>query len=286
MRLLSYVRSKDNSATYGVVVDGDKTIDLGKHFGAEFPTLRALLASEKLSEVEKLTGTDEFDEKLNEVKFLPVITDPQKILCVGVNYVEHRNETGRSASKYPTLFTRFVNSLVGHEQNLVRPRASEQFDYEGELAFIIGKGGRHIEEANALEHVAGYSCFNDGTIRDWQNHTSQFTPGKNFQATGSFGAFLVTADEIPDPAMLTLTTRLNGASVQHETTDQLIFAIPQLIAYISTFTQLETGDVISTGTPGGVGAKRHPPVFLKAGDMVEVEISKIGTLRNTVIDEQ
>lgn len=285
MKFISYVR-KDGGATYGVVIEGDKTIDLGKRFGAELPTLRALLASEKLSEVEKLTATNEFDEKLDDVKFLPVITDPQKILCVGVNYVEHRNETGRSASKYPTLFTRFANSVVGHKENLVRPRASREFDYEGELAVIIGKRGRHIKESDALKHIAGYSCFNDGTIRDWQNHTSQFTPGKNFQATGSFGSVLVTADEIPDPSKLTLTTRLNGVSVQHTTTDQLIFSIPQLIAYISTFTQLETGDVISTGTPGGVGAKRQPPVFMKAGDVVEVEISKLGILRNTIVDEK
>jgi 2-keto-4-pentenoate hydratase/2-oxohepta-3-ene-1,7-dioic acid hydratase in catechol pathway len=283
MKFLSY-RRKSGEATYGAACD-EKIIDLGGRFGAQFPTLRAFLASGKMDEVKSLIERGAFDDDLHEVEFSPVVPDAGKILCIGVNYVEHRNETGRSPSKYPTIFTRFPNSLVGNLQPLIRPRESEQFDYEGELAVIIGKGGRRIKEENALEHIAGYSCFNDGTLRDWQAHTTQFTPGKNFYASGAFGPFLVTSDEIPDPTQLTLTTRLNGAIMQQARTDELIFSIPQLIAYISTFTQLQTGDVISTGTPGGVGAKRQPPIFLKASDTIEVEITKIGTLRNEVAEE-
>lgn len=219
------------------------------------------------------------------MRLLPPITNPDKILCVGVNYDDHRKETGRDKSEKPVIFTRFADTQVGHGSALVRPRSSERFDYEGELAVVIGRPGRHIPESAALAHIAGYACYNDGSVRDWQRHTHQFTPGKNFPGSGGFGPWLVTADEVPDPFALTLTTRLNGQEVQKATTDLMIFDLKQLIAYISGFTKLNPGDVIITGTPGGVGDKRNPPLYMKPGDVAEVEISGIGLLRNPVIAE-
>jgi 2-keto-4-pentenoate hydratase/2-oxohepta-3-ene-1,7-dioic acid hydratase in catechol pathway len=194
----------------------------------------------------------------------------------GINYVAHREETGRSETEFPALFTRFANTQVGHEQPLVRPRVSTELDYEAELAVVIGKPAHHVRREDALSFVAGYSCYQDATLRDWQRHTSQFTPGKNFIGTGGFGPWMVTADEISDPSRLTLVGRLNKTEMQRTSTDLLIFDIPALIAYITTFTELVPGDVISTGTPGGVGSKRQPPVWLKPGDVFEVEISGIG----------
>jgi 2-keto-4-pentenoate hydratase/2-oxohepta-3-ene-1,7-dioic acid hydratase in catechol pathway len=195
-------------------------------------------------------------------------------------------ETGRTVTEHPTFFARFPDSQVGQGQPLLKPIESDDFDYEGELAVIIGKGGRRIAKENALAAIAGYSCYNEGSIRDWQRHTSQFIAGKTFFQTGSFGPWLVTADEIPDPASLTLETRLNGAVVQRSTTDLLITDIPALISYCSTIFPLSPGDVIVTGTPGGVGAKRKPPLWMKDGDIVEVEISGIGTLSNPVVAER
>lgn len=287
MKLVSF-RYANGAPSYGAISsDGAGVIDWGARFGELFPTLRSFISLERtrMNELLKPLVGAKPDVSLADVKLLPVITNPDKIICVGVNYVEHREETGRKPSEYPTLFARFANSIVGHEQPLVRPRASDKYDYEGELAVVIGEAGRHISEQNALAHVAGYSCFNDGTLRDWQSHTSQFTPGKNFCSSGAFGPWLVTSDELADPTNLTVTTRLNGAEMQRDNTSNLIFSTPQLIAYISTFTRLEPGDVISTGTPGGVGFKRNPPVFLKAGDTVEVEITNVGVLRNMVVEE-
>lgn len=225
------------------------------------------------------------DFALDEVRFLPPIRDPRRIVCVGVNYDAHRVETGRAKVDHPTLFVRWPSSLVGHREPMVRPAASVRFDYEGELAVIIGARGRHVPAERALEHVAGYACFNDGSVRDFQRHTSQFTPGKNFDRSGSFGPWMVTADAIPEPAALTLRTRLNGEVVQEASTSDLVFDVPALIAYVSTFTTLEPGDVIATGTPSGVGDRRSPPRYLEPGDVVEVEISGIGALRNPVVDE-
>lgn len=222
---------------------------------------------------------------LSELHLLPPVPDPDKILCVGVNYDEHRKETGRSESAYPVLFTRFSNTLVAHGQPLVRPSASEQFDFEGELAVVIGRSARHVSEAEALSCVGGYACFVDATLRDWQRHTHQFTPGKNFLHTGGFGPWLTTRDEIPDPQALMLETRLNREVVQASSTGLMIFGVARLIAYISSFTELVPGDLIATGTPSGVGHARKPPLYMKAGDVLEVEISGLGTLRNPVVDE-
>lgn len=215
----------------------------------------------------------------------PVIPAPEKVLCVGVNYVAHRQETGRAESAYPTLFTRFANTLTPHGAPLVRPRASTQLDFEGEMVVVIGRRGRHIAREDALAHVGGYTCFNDATLRDWQRHTTQFTPGKNFVATAGIGPWITTADELPDPAQSEVSLTVNGAEMQRSTTDLLIFDVPALIAYISTFTELAPGDLLATGTPGGVGWKREPPVFLRAGDVVEVTVRGVGTLRNVVEDE-
>ncbi|MBI5132612.1 MAG: fumarylacetoacetate hydrolase family protein [Rhodopseudomonas palustris] len=269
-------------ASYGIVTDAG-LIDAGKRLTA-FPTLRALLAGGALTELRKL-ATERPDCALNDVELLPTIPDPDKIFCIGVNYATHLAESGHPTPPHPMIFTRFANSQVGGGQPMIRPLESERFDYEGEMAIVIGKAGRRIAPEAALAHVAGYACYNDGSIRDWQRHTSQFAPGKNFVGTGGFGPWMVTADEIDDISKQTLITRLNGVEVQRAPISDLVFDVPALIAYCSTFTALAPGDVIVTGTTGGVGAYRTPPLWMKGGDVVEVEISGIGILRNPVIDE-
>jgi 2-keto-4-pentenoate hydratase/2-oxohepta-3-ene-1,7-dioic acid hydratase in catechol pathway len=278
MKLLSFQRP-DGSAACGKIL-GDGVADLTMRLGVA--SIRALLGAGRLSDAAAVT---DIDLPLDGLRFLPVIPDPAKIVCVGLNYRDHVAETGRSVTEKPALFARFAESQVGHGQPLIRPKASERFDYEGELAVIIGTAGRHIPRARAFAHVAGYACYNEGSVRDWQLHTSQYLPGKTFAGTGAFGPWMVTADEIPDPSALTLETRLNGQVVQRTTTDLMITDIPGIIEYLSTVLPLAPGDVIVTGTPGGVGAKRNPPLWMKAGDVAEVEISGIGTLRNRVEDE-
>ena len=281
MKLISF--EIDGQADYGII-RGDGVVSLGTRMGSRAPTLRGLFASGALAAAQ--THAHELaDHALAGLKLLPVIPDPDKIICVGLNYHDHVLETGRTVTEKPVLFCRFAGSQVGHLQPLVRPKVSADFDYEGELAVIIGKTGRHIAQEDALEHVAGYACYNDGSVRDWQRHTSQFLPGKTFAGTGGFGPHLVTADEVTDPTRLTLETRLNGQVVQHTTTNLMITSIPALIAYVSTILPLLPGDVLVTGTPGGVGAKRAPPLWMKPGDTVEVEISGVGCLRNTIVDE-
>ncbi len=279
MKLLSYAR--DGVASWGAVVDG-KVVDLQAACGGRAATLAAALRRLSLDEIEGFAAGAAPCCGLDEIEFLPVITDPTKIFCVGLNYEEHRVEANRPKVGSPTLFVRFSNSQTGHLQPLVLPAESGNFDYEGEIAVIIGRTGRRIAEQDAWEHIAGYAPYNDGSVRDWQSHTSQWTPGKNFVATAGFGPWMATRGEIADGQVLELTTRLNGEVMQHAKTDQLIFAIPRLISYISTFTQLEPGDVIVTGTPGGVGFKRVPPVYMQDGDKVEIEVGGIGTLVNTV----
>lgn len=220
------------------------------------------------------------------VKARPPFARAGKILCVGLNYSEHAAESAMAAPDFPTVFVRFNTGLVAHGEPLVRPAASDKFDYEGEMVAVIGKSGRAISEADALDHVAGYSIFNDGSIRDFQLRTPQWTIGKNFDGTGGFGPVFVTADELPaGGAGLRLETRLNGEVMQSASTDDLIFDVRRLVALISTGMTLEAGDLIVTGTPSGVGAARKPPVFMKAGDVCEVEIERIGTLRNPVVAE-
>lgn len=218
---------------------------------------------------------------LEAVRLLPPVPQPGKILCVATNFIEPGQED-RPRPGYPLLFSRFADTVVGHGAALEMPVDSAQFDYEGELAVIIGKPGRHIAESEALEHVAGYTCFNDGTARDWQKHSSQFTAGKNFYHSGSLGPWMVCRDALPDLAQLQLQTRVNGVQTQAIGLDRMIFGLPWLIAYVSRFTPLAPGDVIATGTPTGFGSSRVPPQFLAEGDVIEVEISGLGILRNTV----
>jgi len=223
------------------------------------------------------------DYPLSSVLLLPPLPDASKILCIGLNYKSHVAETGRDLPPQPSVFLRTHASVVGQGATMVRPKASTNFDFEGELAVVIGRRGRHVPEADALAHIAGYTCFNDGSLRDFQKHS--VTAGKNFDRSGACGPWIVTADEIPDPTALTLCTRLNGSEVQRSTTDLLIYTIPRIVSYLSSFMALEPGDLIATGTPAGVGARRTPPLWMKAGDVIEVEISGIGTLRNPVADE-
>ncbi|WET12736.1 fumarylacetoacetate hydrolase family protein [Pseudomonas sp. D3] len=271
--------------TYGVV-EADQVIDLESvktTFGTD---LKQAIAINRLGELTPAVLAPLPRVALADVTFLPVIENPGKVLCIGINYATHVRETGREMPTYPMIFTRFADSQVAHLQPIIRPKASHKLDFEGELAVVIGKTARHVKAEDALEYVAGYACYNDGSVRDWQKHTIQFVPGKNFPHTGGFGPWLVTCDEIGDPQDLELTTRLNGQVMQHTRTSDMIFDVRHLIEYCSTFTELAPGDVIVSGTTGGVGAFREPPVWMKPGDTVEVEISGIGILRNSIADEQ
>lgn len=281
MRLASFVL--DDKATFGAVVDGGM-VDLGATLNRRHADLRSLLSADKgLEEARMCIASAPRPIALEDVAYLPVIPNPDKIFCIGVNYADHLEETRIRKAEHPTVFLRYAPSQVGHRQPMLLPRESSQFDFEGEVAIVIGKGGRRIAAADAWQHVAGYSCYNDGSVRDWQFHTTQWAPGKNFACTGAFGPWMTTADELDPVAQpLTLTTRLNGAVVQQSDTSLLIFKIPELIAYCSTFMPLVPGDVIVTGTPGGVGMARTPPLFMQAGDIVEVEVTGIGKLSNTI----
>ncbi|MGJ4945691.1 fumarylacetoacetate hydrolase family protein [Bradyrhizobium sp. HKCCYLS1011] len=274
----------DNTASWGLV-DGNDIADLGAVLRDRFPDLKSAIAAEALTEA-AAAASGAPRHPLARISFLPVIPNPDKILCIGLNYETHRKETGRSEVENPTVFGRFANSQTGHLTNIIRPRVSTDLDFEGELAVIIGKPGRYIPRSEAWQHIAGYACYNEGSVRDFQRHTHQFTPGKNFPATGAFGPWLVTSDEIDDLGPLKLQTRLNGEIVQEATISQMIFDIPRQIEYCSSFTRLEPGDVIATGTPGGVGSRRTPPLWMKPGDVVEVEIDRIGLLCNGIADEQ
>jgi 2-keto-4-pentenoate hydratase/2-oxohepta-3-ene-1,7-dioic acid hydratase in catechol pathway len=249
-----------------------------------YPSLKHAIAAGALRSGE-LAAADAEAINCTDVEFMPVIPDPGKIICVGLNYEDHRRETGRAVAGHPTIFVRFARSQTAHLAPIKAPLESDKLDYEGELAVVIGSGGRRIKADAALASVAGYACYNDATVRDWQAHTIQFTPGKNFPDTGSFGPWLVTPDEFGAPDKQRLQTRLNGAVMQDAVLGDLIFPVAQLIEYCSTFTPLEAGDVIVTGTPGGVGAKRNPPLFMKPGDTIEVEIEGAGILRNVIAQE-
>jgi 2-keto-4-pentenoate hydratase/2-oxohepta-3-ene-1,7-dioic acid hydratase in catechol pathway len=278
MKLLSFTAG---GRDYFGAVSGDGVVTLNDKVGQ--PSLRAALAAGAIDTMRNAAKDAKPDRKLADVKFLPVIPNPNKILCAGVNYRAHAAEVGRELPKQPSMFVRFTDTLIGHGGEMIRPNVSDNFDYEGELTVVIGKGGRHIKPEHALDHVAGYTCFVDGSVRDYQKFS--VTSGKNFPGTGPLGPWLVTTDEIPDPGKLTLTTRLNGQDVQHATTDQLIYSIPQIIAFCSDFTVLSPGDIIATGTPEGVGHSRKPQLWMKPGDTLEVEINGIGTLRTRIVDE-
>jgi len=278
MKLASFM--KDGKATYGGLHDG-RLVDLGPALGSRSPDLKALIAGGGTAGLApSIDAAFKDGTSLEGAEFLPVIPNPGKIFCIGVNYADHQKEMGRATTEYPTIFLRFADTLVAHGRPAWVPKVSTAVDYECELAVVIGKGGRHISASKAMDHVAGYTCFNDISIRDWQRHTTQFTPGKNFPRTGALGPWMVTSDEIPDPHALAIKTRLNGEVLQDGNTSQLIFRIPELIAYISSFTEVGPGDLIATGTPSGVGFARKPPIFMKPGDVVEVDIEGIGVLRN------
>jgi 2-keto-4-pentenoate hydratase/2-oxohepta-3-ene-1,7-dioic acid hydratase in catechol pathway len=260
--------------------DGDHLVLLPEDFAT---SLRALIAEDRLAEAAAVVGTPVAE---SDLVFLPPVTDPDKILAVGFNYRGHLIETGTPLPDYPSLFVRFASSQVGHDQPVVAPAVSDELDFEGELAVVIGKPAWRVAEADAMDHVVGYSCFAENSVRDYQMHARQVTAGKNFLASGAIGPWLTTVDEIPDPSALELTTRLNGAVVQQDRLTSLIFTIPQLIAYITRFTRLLPGDIISTGTPDGVGFLRDPKIWLVPGDVLEVDIPGVGLLRNAVVAEE
>lgn len=277
MKYVSFVRP-DGQAAFGRLEDATVyELSAGDNAPAD---LKSAIASKTLGE---LSDGDSY--LLSDVTLLPVIPNPAKIFCVGHNYESHRQETGRDKVDNPSIFTRFADTLIADGQSILRPKVSTDLDYEGELAVIIGQGGRAISQEDAMDHVAGYACFNDASVRDWQWHTRQFTPGKNFPTTGPFGPYMITPDEAGDLSEVNVTTRLNGEIMQQQPIKDMIFPIAQIIAYISAFTPLQPGDVIVSGTPGGVGAKRTPPVWMKPGDKIEVDIGPVGTLTNIIADE-
>ena len=284
MKLLSFVL--DGRETWGAVV-GDGVVDLGRRL-SQYPTLADYIGSGRYLQAAQDVAGLAADVPLAGLTYLPVIPRPEKIVCAVRNYMDHHQEVlaagmHRELSEEPPIFLRVWRSQVAHGQPIVRPRVSESLDWEGELAVIIGQGGRDIPEAKAYDHVAGYSVYNDASVREWQFHAKQIASGKNFEATGGFGPWMVTADEIAPGRELKLETRLNGEVVQHSHTGHMIFSIPRLIAYASTIFTLVPGDVIITGTPAGVGWSRKPQWFMKPGDVCEVEIEGVGTLVNPIV---
>ncbi len=284
MRLVSFSTRKGPS--FGVMKDGG-IIDLAGRLSMGCADLKSALKQGQLSEIARVTaGQTQVDYLIDEVSFLPVIPNPDKIFCAGLNYLAHRLEGNHAAvAEAPAIFMRIPESQCGHDQPLVCPRESNQLDFEAEMAVVIGKAGRRIPEADVAGYIAGISAYNDGSVRDWQLASSQWTPGKNFPSTGAFGPWLVTLDELPLERHLRLVCRLNGQEMQSTTTDLMMFPVAKLISHISTFCTLEPGDVIVTGTPGGVGLRRTPPVWMRAGDVVEVELEGVGVLRNRVVTE-
>jgi 2-keto-4-pentenoate hydratase/2-oxohepta-3-ene-1,7-dioic acid hydratase in catechol pathway len=287
MKLISFHHAGRDS--YGAVIGDQQVLDLGPLLGAQAPDLKTLIAQNLLPAaqhaVSQATATHAPTLSLPDLTLLPVIPNPGQIFCIGLNYAEHVRETGKQVTETPVIFLRLPQSQVAHGQDIVRPPESHRLDYEAEIAIVIGKAGRRISEANAWDHIAGYSCYNDGSVRDWQVATSQWTPGKNFWRTGAFGPWMVTADEIAPGQVMRLQTVLNGQVLQDSSTDKMIHSIPRQIAYISSFIPLQPGDVIVTGTPGGVGNKREPQIFMKPGDVCEIVVDAIGTLRNGIKDE-
>jgi 2-keto-4-pentenoate hydratase/2-oxohepta-3-ene-1,7-dioic acid hydratase in catechol pathway len=281
MRLASVVAG--GTSRFGAMVDGG-LVDLGARLGGRCIDLVGLLEHDLVSEAAQLVAGAKPDFALDQVSYLPPNQrHGARMFALGVAYKDHQLETGRADASLPSMFIKLPGALVGHGHPIVRPRASTMYDFEGEIVIVMGKAGRHIPEANALEYVAGYSIMMDGSIRDYQQHS--VTAGKNFDRSSSYGPWITTRDEIADWRAVTVTTRLNGEQMQESAWGMLMWSVPFVIHYISTYTRLEPGDAISTGTPAGVGFRRKPPVFMKAGDVLEVAVSGVGTLRNTVVDE-
>jgi len=283
MRLATF--SVNGRISYGAVTDAG-VVDLGRRL-AKYPSLVDLIRADALGEAQ-CGATTQADHALADVEFLPPLPGAEKIICVGINYADRNAEyaDNRQQSKYPNLFVRFPGSFVGHGQPLVRPKVSEKLDYEGEIVLVIGREGRNVPRERALAMIGGLTLANEGTIRDWVRHgTLNVTQGKNFDASGSIGPWIVTADEVDPAKPLHLTTRVNGDVRQDDTTERLIWDFPELIRYITMFTTLKAGDLILTGTPTGSGSHAEPPVWLKPGDVLEIAVPEIGTLRNSVVDE-
>ena len=281
MKFVSFLQK--SQAKFGIS-DGKNITDLtGKINGAN--TLKELISNKGIEEAKQYAKKNPGDISLDKIEYLPVIPNPGKIICVGLNYSEHVKETGRTIEQNPVIFFRVPESQTAHKQPIQKPKVSESLDYECEMAVIMDEAGKHIDPKDALKHIIGYSCYNECTVREWQQHTRQFGMGKNFEKTGSFGPHMILAENIPDYTKLTIQTRLNGKVMQDAKLSQLIFDIPSLISYISKAIPWRAGDVLVTGTPGGVGFKRKPPIFMKDGDKVEVEISEIGVLSNIIKDE-
>lgn len=283
MRLASYRVGKTES--FGII-NSRGIIDLGRRLEGHCTNLRSFLAAPDFSAVRGRCEQEDVDYTFSDICWLPVIPVPGQILCVGLNYRAHAAEVGRPMEAHPVIFLRVASSQIGHLEPIVRPKVSELLDYEGELAVVIGKPGRYIEQCDVSHHIVGYSIYNDVSVRDWQRHTHQYTPGKNFPGTGAFGPWMVTPDEVPELGNLEIRTRVNGQTVQDAPLTDMIFSVDEIVSYISNFTELMPGDVILTGTPAGVGSMRKPQLWLKPGDVVEVEISGIGVLRNLVIQEE
>jgi 2-keto-4-pentenoate hydratase/2-oxohepta-3-ene-1,7-dioic acid hydratase in catechol pathway len=267
------------------VVDGDAVVDLAPLAAEVGTSLKAALEKGALPAIAAWVSGERERLALKDVELLPVVPDPEKILCVGINYLSHVKETGREIPRHPMIFSRWADSQTAHGGPIVRPLVSEKLDFEGELAIVIGKTARHVKREDAMDVVAGYACYNDGSVRDWQSHTHQFTPGKNFPGTGGFGPWMMTPEELGPLGARRIRTRLNDQVVQDASLGEMIFDVPTILEYCSSFTRLECGDVIATGTPGGVGAKRTPPLWMKPGDVVEVEIEGLGTLHNGIAQE-
>jgi 2-keto-4-pentenoate hydratase/2-oxohepta-3-ene-1,7-dioic acid hydratase in catechol pathway len=282
VKLLSFAVAGRDS--YGAVVEGG-AVDLGARLGRKYSRLRDAISANAAAELAALTRGAPADLDWSDIEFQQPLPGGPRVFCIGRNYKAHVAEAGSKPPDQPSLFMRLPESLVAHQASLVRPRLSSDFDYEGELAVIVGKPGRHIRKADALQHVFGYTILNDGSVRDYQFKHSLFA-GKNFAGTGSVGPWIVTCDEIADPTRLQLSTRLNGVTMQFARIEDLIFDIPTIVSYISGITPLVAGDIIATGTPEGVGFARTPPVWMKPGDVLEVEISSIGVLRNPVAAEE
>jgi 2-keto-4-pentenoate hydratase/2-oxohepta-3-ene-1,7-dioic acid hydratase in catechol pathway len=285
MRLLSF--AVGDYVSFGAV-SGDAVVDVGRLLGAQHPTLGAVLRGGELHRAISLGATSKPTIALDEIRYLPTVTDPEKIICIGINYGNRNAEykDGAEAPQYPSVFMRTPGSLVGHLEPIWNPPESQQLDYEGEIVLVIGKAGRRIAAADAWQHVAGLTLMNEGSVRDWLRHSKfNVTPGKNFERSGSLGPWLVTADELAPGTELRLTTRVNDELRQDDTTANLIFPFARLIEYLSTFMRLSPGDLIATGTPTGAGARFDPPKYLRGGDTVEVQVPEIGALRNAVVDE-
>ena len=285
MKIASF--EKDGKAGYGVVTD-DGVVDVSARLGDKFPALIDVLQADAMADVSAAVEGQSADFALEDVTLQIPVPTPEKIICIGVNY-GNRNEEykdGSDAPKYPSLFLRTPGSFVGHNQDILRPPESDQLDYEGEIVLVIGKGGRRIKEENYADHIAGLSIMNEGTIRDWVRHAKfNVTQGKNFAASGSIGPWMVTADEVGDLGKLAVQTRVNNEVRQDDVIGNMIFKFPYLLSYLSTFFELKPGDMIATGTPVGAGARFDPPVWLKPGDVLEIEVPAVGTLRNTFADE-